>query len=232
VRYRLYRWFWKGIDLLFPPSCAGCNVPGTRWCQGCHQKISLIEPPYCVICGQNLPAPGICSHCKENPPRINGIRSWALFTGPIRNALHRLKYQRDIGLGDVFTKSLIKVLQNSTWQVDLIIPVPLGIAREKERGYNQASLIAKPIALRMKIPYLPKAVVRTKETLSQVELTREQRKENVAGAFQAHPGDVLDKKVLIVDDVATSGSTLDSCADALFRAGAVNVYGLTLARAE
>jgi len=232
VRYRFYKWFWSAIDLLFPPKCAGCNVPGTRWCQDCHEKVSRILPPYCDICGQHLTISGICVHCKENPPRICGVRSWAWFKGPVRSALHRLKYQRDIALGDVFTDSLIEVFDDSGWQVDLITPVPLGVARQKERGYNQASLLARPIALKMKMPYLPVALIRTRETLSQIELSRKQRQENVAGAFQARSADVLGKRVLVVDDVATSGSTLDSCADALFLAGAAKVFGLTLARAE
>ena len=189
-------------------------------------------PPNCEKCGQTIPKAGICFHCKENPLRIDGIRSWAVFRGPIRNAIHRLKYQRDIALGDIFTEPLVEVFENTAWDVDLITPVPLGIARQKERGYNQASLLAIPIALKLQFPYLPKALMRTRETLSQVDLSREQRQENVAGAFIARSKYVYGKKVLVVDDVTTSGSTLDSCADALFRAGASNVYGLTLARAE
>ena len=232
MRYRLFKWFWTAIDLLFPPSCAGCNLPGTRWCQECNARVSLIIPPYCEICGQNLPKAGICFHCKKNQPKITGVRSWALFEGPLRNALHRLKYQRDIALGETFTIPLIVVLQKTTWRIDLITPVPLGVARQRERGYNQASLLAKPIALKLKISYLPDALIRTRETLSQIDLYREQRHENVAGAFKALSQYVFGKNILVVDDVATSGSTLDSCADALFRAGAVNVYGLTLARAD
>lgn len=232
MRYRLYNWFWSAIDLLFPPSCAGCNVPGTRWCQDCHGKVSRIFPPYCEICGQHFPLSGICGHCKINPPRISGVRSWAWFKGPIRNALHRFKYQRDIALGDVFTDSLIEVFYDSGWLVDFITPVPLGVARQRERGYNQASLLARPIAFKMKMSYLPNALIRTRETLTQIELSRKQRQENVAGAFHARSTDVLGKSVLVVDDIATSGSTLDSCADALFLAGAVKVFGLTLARAE
>ncbi len=232
MRYRIYKWFWIALDLLFPPYCAGCDLPGTRWCKECNTKVSLILPPYCQICGQNLQVASICSFCKEDPPKISGIRSWAWFRGPTQKALYRLKYRRDIALGDVFTNSLIEVLLNTGWRVDLITPVPLGVARLRKRGYNQASLLARPIALKLRIPYISRVLVRTRETATQVELTRKQRQENVAGAFKAHTADVLGKFILVVDDIATSGSTLDSCADALFQAGAAKVYGLTLARAE
>jgi ComF family protein len=193
--------------------------------------VSRITPPYCNICGQNTAKNDLCIRCAENPPRINAIRSWGLFDDPLRKAIHSLKYQRDIALGDVFTNPLIHVLDTTNWQIDLITPVPLGIARQRERGYNQSSLLARPIALKMGIQCKPKAISRIRETISQIDLTREQRRENVAGAFQAGTTDVYGKNILLVDDVATSGSTLDSCADALFQAGALKVYGLTLARA-
>lgn len=232
MRYRLYRWFWTVIDWFFPPSCAGCNIQGTRWCQKCHDGVIRIMPPLCNNCGQTLPKVGFCFICKENPLQINGIRSWIFFKGPIRNAIHRLKYQRDIALGDTFAIPMIDVLNKSTWEIDLIAPVPLGVARQKERGYNQASLLAIPIALKLQFPYLPNALLRTRETLSQVDLSRKQRQENVEGAFAALSTYVNGKSILVIDDVATSSSTLDSCADALFKAGALRVYGLTLARTE
>jgi len=116
--------------------------------------------------------------------------------------------------------------------VNIIVPVPLGVARRKERGYNQASLLAKPLALCFNIPYQEKALFRIRETESQVSLSREQRQQNVSEAFQAKSQLVRGKRVLVIDDVTTSGSTLDACADALLKADADRVYGLTLARAE
>ena len=189
-------------------------------------------PPYCDICGRTLAEVGICSDCQKNPPRITALRSWAVFEGPLRNVIHQLKYKRNIVLGQVFTDSLIGVIETSAWKIDLIIPVPLGVARQKERGYNQASLLALPLALQRKTQYLPNALKRIRETQTQVALNREQRRQNVAGAFHASPGLVFDKNVLVVDDVTTSGATLNACADALFAAGGKKVYGLTLARAK
>jgi ComF family protein len=160
------------------------------------------------------------------------IRSWAVYDGSIREAIHQLKYHRNVGLGNVFSYPLIKVLRNQTWDIHIIAPVPLGVARLKERGYNQASLLARPLAYQQESDYIPGILFRTRETKSQVELGYDERIANVAGAFEAKRHLVLNKNILVVDDVTTSGSTLDSCADALLDAGAKKVYGLTLARAR
>lgn len=135
-------------------------------------------------------------------------------------------------MGEALSKPLIDLAHQLSWDLDIVVPVPLGVVRRKERGYNQASLLARPVAMKLNLHYQLKALRRVRETQSQVELNREQRKLNVAGAFQADPKRVADKNILVIDDVTTSGSTLDSCAEALLSAGAGKVYGLTLARAE
>jgi ComF family protein len=126
---------------------------------------------------------------------------------------------------------MIQVLQAQGWQIDLVCPVPLGAARMAERGYNQATLLARPIALSLSLPYADRTVARIKETTSQVGLNLARRRSNVSGAFLAKPEQAAGKSILIVDDVATSGSTLEACANALLEAGARKVYALTLARA-
>jgi len=112
-----------------------------------------------------------------------------------------------------------------------LTPVPISLARKKARGYNQASILALPIALGCAITYQPSSLVKVKNTPSQVGLTAAQRRENVRQAFQARPEIVRGRSVLVVDDVTTSGATMLACAEALLRAGALQVYGLTLARA-
>ena len=118
------------------------------------------------------------------------------------------------------------------WQVDLVTPVPIGLARRKQRGYNQAALLAFPLALAIGKPFRSQALVKARETPSQVGLTAAQRRENVAQAFQANTKIVAQKSVLIIDDVTTSGATIEACCMALIRAGARQVYGLTLARSK
>jgi ComF family protein len=126
---------------------------------------------------------------------------------------------------------MITSLQKLNWSLDIITPVPLGLVRLKERGYNQATLLARPIALYFQVPFSSRALIRTRETQSQVGLTVTERQLNMADAFWANSKLVEGKNILVVDDVATSGATLNACAKALVEEGASKVYGFSLARA-
>lgn len=229
--YHLYRWAWAGLDWLYPPVCGGCGKRGKRWCFDCQQKTQLVSPVVCQVCGQPWGGQGICQDCRSSPPHFAALRSWAFFSGPIRQALHRLKYRGDIALGEVLARPLIQKLVELEWRVDLVTPVPMGVARQEQRGYNQSALLAWPLALGSGDRYLPTALLKIRETPSQVGLSMAQRKSNVTGAFQARQELVAGKRVLVVDDVTTSGATLEACALALKEAGASQVFGLTLARA-
>lgn len=230
--HRLYLAFWKAVDWLYPPDCGGCNRRGVRWCSDCDTNVHRIDQHrLCSVCGQSLPVSGICRVCQRSRPVYTAARSWSIYEGSIRNAHHRLKYHRDIGLGDTFAKPLITLLNDAHWPIEMIVPVPVGIARMRERGYNQSAFIALPLALGVGLPYCPGALKRVRETRSQVDLSLAERKDNVKKAFQADRSLVKDRTVLIVDDVMTSGATLDSCAAALLEGGASQVYCLTLARA-
>jgi ComF family protein len=145
--------------------------------------------------------------------------------------MHRLKYQGDLALGEALAQNLVALFRNLAWQVDLVTAVPLGVARRKERGYNQAALLAFPLALACGIPYRAKALQKVRQTRTQVGLNVAQRYQNVEGAFRAERTVVAEKRVLVVDDVTTSGATIRVCSSALLEAGARQVYGLTLARA-
>ena len=230
MRYSWYRLVWSALDWLFPPTCGGCGQPGARWCEICHQNVKLISSP-CRLCGQTIELGELCSRCEAQPPSLCAIRSWAEFDGPIRQAWHRVKYRRDMALADALAHPLSQMVRALAWPIDLIIPVPLSNKRMRERGYNQADLLAKPLAWDLQIDHSSKILLRDRDTRSQVGLTRVQRRDNVQNAFQALPERVFGKKILLVDDVATSGSTLNACADALLQGGANAVYGLTLARA-
>jgi ComF family protein len=126
---------------------------------------------------------------------------------------------------------MVELAGKEKWEIDLVTPVPLGLARLAERGYNQSSLLARPLSLAMNIPYRPQILTRARETRPQVGLTAAERWVNVSGAFLAQTYGVTGRNVLVIDDVTTTGSTLEACAQALFTAGARQVYGLTFARA-
>ncbi len=222
--YRLYQWLWTSIDWLYPPRCGGCDQPGEHWCADCQQNVQVLSPPICQRCGQPTSAGDTCAECSQNPPDFDALRSWAVFQGPVRNAIHRLKYRRDIALGWILAERLCEYFQSLGWSIDLVTPVPLGVARLRERGYNQAALVAYPLALACGLPYAPDAVQRTRETLSQVNLSLRERKLNVVGAFHGNDKLVAGKSVLVVDDVATSGATLSACAEALFNAGSQQAW--------
>lgn len=229
--YRLYQLAWAGLDWLYPPHCGGCGEPGSRWCADCQRQTRLVPDAVCPVCGRPADPSRPCDACVQNPPAYAALRSWAFFEGPLRNALHRLKYSRDIALGEVLARPLLALLQELRWSVDLITSVPVGVARRAERGYNQATLLAFPLALACGKPFRSQALVKARETRTQVGLNLAQRRENVSDAFRARPEIVAGQRVLVVDDVTTSGATLEACASALRQAGAPQVFGLTLARA-
>jgi len=142
-----------------------------------------------------------------------------------------MKYRRNIGLGEAFAIHMTDFIKSLGWSVDILIPVPLGRKRLKERGYNQVALVARPLAYAVGLDYGPSALWKQRETRSQVGLSVSQRRENVSGAYQADPRIVGRKSVVVMDDVATTGSTILACADALLSAGAKEVYAITIARA-
>ena len=159
------------------------------------------------------------------------MRSWAVFDSPVQDALHTMKYRRNIGLGEAFAVQMAEFLRSLAWQVDVLVPVPLGKNRLKERGDNQVALVARPLAIEIGLDYAPSALWKARETRSQVGLTISQRRDNVDGAYQADAGAVKNKSVVLMDDVATTGSTILACTHALLFAGAKEVYAITIARA-
>lgn len=226
----LYRLAWGSLDWLYPPVCGGCKVDGVRWCATCKESVRLYPEHVCQRCGQNLTGGELCRRCQVDEPPFQALRAWAIFEGPLRNAIHRLKYQRDLALGEILARNLLDMLQITRWPIDLVVPIPLGKARLAERGYNQAAFLALPVAIGCAAAYRPGALERRRETRSQITLTVTQRDENVRDAFEAAPEVVRAQNILIIDDVLTSGATMRACANALRRAGARQVYGLALAR--
>jgi ComF family protein len=222
---------WSGLDLLFPPICGGCGKLGERWCQNCQQNLTPLPKPMCEICGEPQNTIGICKKCISSRPPYRALRSWTVFKPPIQHALHKLKYRRDVALGDALAPHLAEFVSILEWKADLVVSIPLSQQRLSERGYNQVAVIAQPLALINGWRYTPQALQRIKHTRSQVGLSAHERQNNVRGAFSAEPRIVKGKKVLLMDDVATTGATLVAASQALVEAGAEQVYALTVAKA-
>jgi ComF family protein len=159
------------------------------------------------------------------------MRSWAVFDSPVQNGLHTIKYRRNIGLGEALALQMLEFVNSLQWSIDVLIPVPLGKKRLQERGYNQVSLVAQPLAYHAGFGYIPQALWKARETRSQVGLNVSQRHKNVHKAYEADRRSLHQKSVLLMDDVATTGSTILACTDALMAAGAREVYAITIARA-
>jgi ComF family protein len=204
---------------------------GWRWCPDCQARVPRLNEPFCDKCGIPTKRAEICEKCRSNPPAYRKMRSWAIFDSPIQNALHTMKYKRNISLGEMLALQMVDFFHSLHWQVQAVLPVPLGKKRLKERGYNQVGLVARPLANNIGMEYLPGALKKTRETRSQVGLSASQRHENVKNAYQADPLAVNGKSVLLMDDVATTGSTISACTESLLSAGAKEVYVLTIARA-
>ena len=230
-QYYLNKSIWVGLDWLFPPVCGGCGTQGTRWCIECQKKVQEIKDPVCDACGLPLSHSGLCERCQKSRPSFQHLRSWAVFENPVQGALHRLKYRRDIGLGESLSNHISGFVERLGWPIDVLIPIPLGKRRLRERGYNQVAMIAKPLSIRLGLDYYPKALVRARETRSQVGLSAIERQENVRGAFVADRKKISGSSIVLMDDVSTTGATLSSAADALYASGARKVYAITVARA-
>lgn len=230
--YFLYHLLWNTLDWVFPPHCGGCGKLAERWCGDCQARVERLGLRVCQRCGIPLDdGRVVCPNCETDPPLYQGLRSCVKYSGPARNAVIRLKYSRDIGLGDALAGELIRQFDALKWGVELVTCVPLSRGRLRERGYNQSAALARPVAMAFGLPFQPVLLRKTREAPSQVGLSASDRRKNVDGAFVAEQEHIAARKVLVIDDVTTTGSTIHACARALVDAGASTVYGLTFARA-
>jgi ComF family protein len=163
-------------------------------------------------------------------PTFDAARSLAVYGGVIRECIHSLKYKNNRSLGIYFAGLLLPIVRKEAWHIDIVVPVPLSKERLRERGYNQAAAVARPLALFLELPYQPFCLEQVRDTRSQVGLSAEERRINVINAFKAVPDLVHQKNILLVDDVKTTGATLSACASALKKAGSGKVFCITIAR--
>ncbi|MDF1500334.1 MAG: ComF family protein [Anaerolineales bacterium] len=216
-----------GLDFIFPPRCAGCGQPGAVWCSDCDRRLVRAGVAGCVRCGFPRVVSWRCLACELGRIRV---RSFARYQPPLKQAILRLKYHPDQALADRMAAWLSTLIDSQSDPADLIVPVPLGDVRRKERGYNQVELIASALARDLNIPVEAQSLARVRETRSQVGLDPEERFGNIQQAFRADTRFVENRNILLLDDLLTSGATLLGCARALFNAGASSVLCLTVGR--
>ena len=217
------------LDLLFPLHCWGCQRQGKLLCDRCIPQLPRLERPYCSLCAQPK-AQTKCHWCAEAPLYVDGIRAPFLMEGPLREGVHGLKYRGIRAAAAELGRLMAQYQADQPVPGDVIVPVPLHRRRLRERGYNQSALLAREVSKLSGIPVDEGLLVRTKDTPPQVRAAnREQRRTNVEGSFQC-PENVEGRALILVDDVATTGSTLSACARALKDRGAASVWGLVLAR--
>ena len=219
------------LDLLFPQHCLGCGNEGELICRRCRNALPRIHPPLCPKCGKPQASGILCPACISWESSIDSIRSPFKFEGIIREAIHQYKYNNLRSLTGSFGLLLKDYWRKEPLPVDLVVPVPLHPRRLKERGYNQSALLAVEFGKIFHLPVAPSALTRIKYVIPQAQTkSAAERRENLKQAFISRDVSLADKRVLLIDDVSTSGATLDACAEALKTAGSKSVLGLVLAR--
>jgi ComF family protein len=233
------------VSVIFPAPCRICGNVLTSAsllpiCEKCLASLAPLRGPCCTICGRPFisevatdAVTPLCFACRRGVYAFNRARSYGKYGDEMARAISLLKYANVTILGHWFAARLKEKVraEPEIFAADVVVPVPLHPARRRERGYNQAELIARPLARRLGLPLRAYLLVRTKPRPPQLLLSRRERWESVRGAYEMRRGAQVDNlRVLLIDDVCTTGATLDSCARALKHAGAKSVVGLTVAR--
>lgn len=217
------------LDLLYPKKCLSCGKGGNYLCSACRELAAWHNEAKCLVCGKR--AIGGYTH-----PACLG--KWGLdraillahYRGPIRKLVQGLKYKRLTSETDLLVELVLSRLEKDDLKGFVVVAVPLHFSRELGRGFNQSELLAKGLSGRLGLVYEGDILYRPSKTSPQVELSKQERLDNVRGAFKImRPGSVKNSKILLVDDVITTGATVKECAKVLKRSGATEVWALALA---
>lgn len=227
----LHRGLENVIDIIYPLRCPVCETPVEQHgqaCDDCLGKLKYIVSPFCMICGKQLDddTREVCVDCAKNKHSfIRGVAVFA-YTKEIKQSMYRFKYdgQRDYAYfyADMLVRLKGRII--ASWKPDVIVPVPLHKKRYRKRGYNQAALIAYRLEKYLGVPVDENLITREKNTLPQKELDDKERAKNIKNAFHVSSNIVKYKRILLVDDIYTTGATLDACVQAMNSIHKVDVY--------
>ncbi|NTE88180.1 ComF family protein [Agrobacterium rubi] len=238
----MLRAIWRAVaDVVYPPSCVGCGrktTSGGALCVECWAGVQFIERPYCEVLGIPFArdhGSGILSaEAIAEPPPFARLRAATVHDGPARKLVHQLKYLDRTDLAHLMASWMLRASDGTVAACDCIVPVPLHRRRFLARRFNQSAELARHLSVLSSKPFLASTLVRIKPTSRQVGLSARARKQNVRGAFAIAPGreaDIIGKRVVLVDDVYTTGATVAAAARRLKKAGASDVTVLTFAMA-
>lgn len=225
----------KSLDLVFPPRCPVCDRPAPfpeRICPACREKPVVVKEPRCLKCGRQIgnEREEYCRGCRLTVHAFEEGRGFFLYSS-VADSIYRFKYAGRQEYAVFYAQKITERLGRTirAWQADALVPVPIHYTRKRERGYNQAEVLAREIGKRTGIPVDAKLIRRVKKTLPQKLLDDRGRQNNLKRAFKIERNDVKLKRVIIVDDIYTTGSTIDACALELKKAGVEKIYFITAA---
>lgn len=221
------------LELLYPnvcPFCGKISIEGI--CKQCIGKIQYVQEPLCKKCGKPIKdeQEEYCLDCKEKKRSFDQGKALWIHRTPVKQAIYKYKYHNRRIYSRIFAEELYRVYQDKLlrWDVQAIIPIPLHKKRKKMRGFNQTEEIAKKLEEKTGIPMLPDLLVRVKATVPQKKLESQKRNENISNAFRIRRGREIPRRILLIDDIYTTGSTINEAAKILKLAGAEHVYFLTI----
>lgn len=225
------------LDLLYPRHCPLCNAvlefEGMQVCEPCIRKQVCIKPPYCMKCGKTIEdaTEEYCGDCREVPKTFERGFPVFAYSGAIKDALYAFKYKNQRSYGDFFADCIYGQYGEEfrKLQFDGLVPVPVHRKKRKARGYNQAEVLARSLAKHLELPVYPSYILRIVNTNPQKELNDKIRMKNLNNAFKIGENTIKLKKVLLVDDIYTSGATIEACTKVLLDAGVEKVYYTSVA---
>jgi competence protein ComFC len=218
------------FDFIVPPRCGACRMVGSWLCTGCRAGIRRLEEPLCRRCGAEVESARNDCGCRGRLKALSRLRSAVAYEGPAEVALQRFKYHGWRRLAEPFALILAERLVVEGLSASWVVAVPLHSSRLRQRGFNQSELLARELRKRLSLEEPPGELVRTRPTPPQVGHDRRWRLENVRDAFEWRGSALGARSILLVDDVATTGATLEACAAALRAGGSGPVMGVSVAR--
>lgn len=219
-------------DILFPKYCVSCKKAGTLLCDNCWPRIEFIYAPICPVCRGQSVAGRTHAGC-QTPWGLDGLLALGYYRGPVKALVRQLKYHGAIVTQELVGQLFSHYLEHESLYLPpaIITTIPLHKSAQNQRGFNQAEVIARVLSQQLELPFIPDILQRTRQTVSQTRLSKEQRQANMHGAFSLKTAEpIKGASFIVVDDVFTTGATLREAAKTLKRSGAAKVYGFTLAQ--